>query len=303
MPEGVIAVADAMAVPSAGIFGDILCARMKKRNVIALATDGVMRDLTGVIASALPVWCAGVAAPASVNGLTFVGWQEPIGCGGCAIFPDNVIVVDDDGAVVIPKALVEFVAHEGAEHELYESWVFTEVERGVKLPGLYPPNDDAKARYAAWRKERGSAVFFTLSKVFGFFALPTNFLLSLGILGMLLLFTRFTRLASWLVVTSLVLLAVSGLSPLGSVLILPLEQRFPPWGPSPRPPDGIVMLGGVISPEVSAEQGDDCIAGRGRTFSRHGGVGPPLSQGPHHRFRWCQFACLRRGSGSGDRRT
>jgi regulator of RNase E activity RraA len=154
MPEGVIAVADAMAVPSAGIFGDILCARMKKRNVTALVTDGVMRDLTGVLASALPVWCAGVAAPASVNGLTFVGWQQPIACGGCAIFPGDVIVIDDDGAVVIPQAMVDFVAHEGAEHELYESWVLGEVEKGVKLPGLYPPNDDAKARYAAWRNSR-----------------------------------------------------------------------------------------------------------------------------------------------------
>ncbi|MGB6797387.1 MAG: ribonuclease activity regulator RraA, partial [Xanthobacteraceae bacterium] len=66
-----------------------------------------------------------------------------------------VIGVDDDGAVVIPQALVEFVAHEGAEHELYESWVFTEVERGAVLPGLYPPNDEAKVRYAAWRKSRG----------------------------------------------------------------------------------------------------------------------------------------------------
>jgi regulator of RNase E activity RraA len=146
MPDGVVAVADAMGVPSAGIFGDILCARM--------VTDGVMRDLSGVLASKLPVWCAGVAAPASVNGLTFVGWEEPIACGGCAIFPGDVIVLDDDGAVVIPKALVEFVAHEGAEHELYESWVFTEVEKGVKLPGLYPPNDEAKTRYATWRKSR-----------------------------------------------------------------------------------------------------------------------------------------------------
>ena len=135
MPAGVIAVADAMGVPSAGIFGDILCARMQKRNVTALVTDGVMRDLTGVLASKLPVWCSGVAAPASVNGLTFVGWQEPIACGGCAIFPDDVIVVDDDGAVVIPQALVNFVAHEGAEHELYESWVFTEVEKGVVAAG------------------------------------------------------------------------------------------------------------------------------------------------------------------------
>jgi regulator of RNase E activity RraA len=154
MPAGCIAVADAMGVISAGIFGDILTARMMKRGVTALVTDGAMRDKAGVLASRLPVWCAGVASPASVNGLTFVGWQQPIGCGGCAIFPDDVIVVDDDGAVVIPQNLVEFAAHEGAEHELYESWVVSEVERGTKLPGLYPPNEDAKARYAAWRKQR-----------------------------------------------------------------------------------------------------------------------------------------------------
>jgi regulator of RNase E activity RraA len=152
MPEGVIAVADAMGITTAGIFGDILCARMHKRHVTALVTDGALRDKTGVLMSGLPVWCDGVAAPASVNGLTFVNWNEPIGCGGVAIFPGDIIVADDDGAVVIPKDLLEFVAHEGAEHELYESWVFTEVEKGVKLPGLYPPNDDAKARYAAWRK-------------------------------------------------------------------------------------------------------------------------------------------------------
>jgi regulator of RNase E activity RraA len=154
MPEGAIAVADAMGVASAGIFGDILCARMTKRNVAALVTDGVVRDRSGVLMSGLPVWSAGVAAPASVNGLTFVGWQQPIGCGGCAVFPADVIVADDDGAVVIPQDLLEFVAHQGAEHELYESWVFSEVENGVKLPGLYPPNNEAKARYAEWRKSR-----------------------------------------------------------------------------------------------------------------------------------------------------
>ena len=155
MPADCVAVADAMGVTDAGIFGDILCARMQKRGVAGLVTDGVVRDVAGVIDTQLPVWCQGTAAPPSVSGLTFVGWQQPIACGGCAIFPGDVIVCDDDGAVVIPQNLVEFVAHEGAEHELYESWVFTEVEKGVKLPGLYPPNDDAKARYAAWRKTRG----------------------------------------------------------------------------------------------------------------------------------------------------
>src|ERR1019366_4138259 len=89
MPENCVVVADAMGVLGAGIFGDILCMRMVKRCVSALITDGVMRDKHGVIATGLPVWCAGVAAPASVNQLTFVSWNEPIGCGGCAIFPSH----------------------------------------------------------------------------------------------------------------------------------------------------------------------------------------------------------------------
>src|SRR5256885_14765362 len=150
---GCIVVADAMGVTSAGIFGDILTLRMLKRNVAALVTDGVVRDKEGVLASKLPVWCAGTAAPASVNGLTFVGWQEPIACGGCAIFSGDVIVCADDGAVVIPQDLLAFVAEEGAEHERMESFMVSEVERGAKLPGLYPMNEETKARYAAWKKK------------------------------------------------------------------------------------------------------------------------------------------------------
>jgi regulator of RNase E activity RraA len=154
MPANCIAIADAMGVTTAGIFGDILVMRMARRGVAALVTDGVIRDKAGCLNAKLPIFCQGTAAPASVNGLTFVGWQEPIACGGCAIFPGDVVVADDDGAVVIPQALVDFVATEGEEHERYESWVVSEVERGVPLPGLYPPNDDAKARYEAWKKRR-----------------------------------------------------------------------------------------------------------------------------------------------------
>jgi regulator of RNase E activity RraA len=154
MPADCVVVADAMGVTTAGIFGDILCMRMVKRGVTALITDGVMRDKHGVLATKLPVWCAGVAAPASVNQLTFVGWNEPIACGGSAIFPGDVIVADDDGAVVIPQALVDFVATEGAEHERLESWLVQEVEKGAKLPGLYPPNEENKKRYEEWKKKQ-----------------------------------------------------------------------------------------------------------------------------------------------------
>ncbi|TMH12896.1 MAG: ribonuclease activity regulator RraA [Betaproteobacteria bacterium] len=155
MPPGVIAVVDAMGVDYAGICGDILCARMRRREVAALVTDGVVRDVAGVLATGLPVWCQGVAAPPSVAGLTFVNWQEPIGCGGVAVYPNDVIVTDADGAVLIPAALLDEVIDASIEQERLEGWIMQQVEAGIELPGLYPPNDATKARYEAWKRERG----------------------------------------------------------------------------------------------------------------------------------------------------
>ena len=147
MPAGVIAVVDALGVTDAGVFGDILVARMKKRGVAGLVSDGVVRDLAGVLGTGLPVWCQGAAAPASVTSLTFVSWQEPIACGGVAVFPNDVIVVDDDGAVLIPAALVDAVVAAAPEQEQKEAWIMQQVERGVALPGLYPMNAETRARY------------------------------------------------------------------------------------------------------------------------------------------------------------
>ena len=154
MPAGCIAVVDAMGVQDAGIFGDILCQRMAKRGVTALVTDGVVRDLSGVLGTNLPVWCSGAAAPPSVAGLTFVAWQQPIACGGVAVFPGDVIVADDDGAVLIPAALLKDVLALAPEQERLEAWIMTQVEAGAQLPGLYPPNAQNKARYL---KDTGQA--------------------------------------------------------------------------------------------------------------------------------------------------
>ena len=149
MPAGCIAVVDAMGVTDAGVFGDILCTRMVKRGVTALVTDGVVRDVSGVLGSGLPVWCSGTAAPPSVAGLTFVAWQQPIACGGVAVFPGDVVVTDDDGAVLIPAALLDEIVALAPEQERLESWIMTQVEQGAALPGLYPPNAENKSRYLA----------------------------------------------------------------------------------------------------------------------------------------------------------
>jgi len=155
MPAGVIAVADAMGEGDAGIFGDILCARMVKRGVAALVTDGVLRDMAGVLGTGLSVWCRGAAAPPSVAALTFIDWQQPIGCGGVAVLPNDVVVVDDDGAVCIPQALLDEVVALAPEQERMEGWIMGEVDKGAALPGLYPMNAETRARYDAWAKKGG----------------------------------------------------------------------------------------------------------------------------------------------------
>src|ERR1700694_519678 len=152
MPEGCVAVVDAMGITDAGIYGDILCARMKKRGVAALVTDGAVRDVAGVLSTGLPVWCQGAAAPPSGSRLTFANWQEPIGCGGVAVFPQDMIVLDEDGATLIPAALLNEILAAAPEQERFEAWVMKEVENGVARAGLSPADEATKARYESSKR-------------------------------------------------------------------------------------------------------------------------------------------------------
>ncbi len=95
-------------------------------------------------------------------------------------------------------------------------------------------------------------MFFILSKIVGFFALPSDIAATLAAFGVILLFTRFRRTGRALATLGVVLLLVAGLTPLGNALMLPLEDRFPPWDASRGVPTGIIVLGGAVGPELSA---------------------------------------------------
>lgn len=99
-------------------------------------------------------------------------------------------------------------------------------------------------------------MFFVASKILGFFALPSNLLIALGVLGLMLVPTGWSRAGRRLIAASMLLTALFGLSPLGNALILPLEDRFPAWDPARGAPDGIVVLGGAIDELVSNARGD-----------------------------------------------
>jgi uncharacterized SAM-binding protein YcdF (DUF218 family) len=106
-------------------------------------------------------------------------------------------------------------------------------------------------------------LFFALSKTLGVMLLPSNLLVGLGLIGLVALPTRFALQGRRLLAASLILLAVCGWSPLGSLLLVPLEQRFPPWDATRGDPDGIVVLGGAIDPDLSAARGVPAFRGGG----------------------------------------
>ena len=135
-----------------GCLGDILIARLMERGVAGVVADGAMRDVPQIAPLAFPVYAAGAAAPASFGIHHAVDLNQPIACGDVPVFPGDVLVGDAEGVVVIPRHLADEVARDAAEQEQLESWILREVKAGKGIFGLYPPDDDTRARYQAWRE-------------------------------------------------------------------------------------------------------------------------------------------------------
>jgi regulator of RNase E activity RraA len=151
-PAGAVLVIDCRKDIRGGSLGDILIARLMERGVAGVITDGALRDTPQIEPLAFPVYAGGAAAPASFGIHHAVDLDQPIGCGDVAVFPGDVLVGDAEGVVVIPRHLVDEVARDGAEQEQLESWILKEVRSGRGIFGLYPPDDEARARYQSWRE-------------------------------------------------------------------------------------------------------------------------------------------------------
>ena len=153
VPEGAVLAIDALGDVRAGAAGDILIRRLQVRGVAAIVTDGALRDTSILAKMDYPVFCAAVAAPASVATLFAVDLQRPIECAGVAIFPGDILVGDAEGVVVVPRALAEEVARDGNEQERLERFVHSRIEQGHPTFGTYPPNEKTLAAYAEWTED------------------------------------------------------------------------------------------------------------------------------------------------------
>jgi regulator of RNase E activity RraA len=154
-PTGSVLVIDMRGDRSCGGLGDIMVAALAARGAAALVTDGAMRDGEAIAAGALPVFCDGVAPAPSNRALLAAGVQEVIGCGGVMVEPDDIVVGDPDGVVVVPRHLAARLAREGKELEDVEAWIKARILQGVPAASLYPPDVEIIARYRAETASKG----------------------------------------------------------------------------------------------------------------------------------------------------
>lgn len=150
-PAGHVLVIDSHGLTSCGNLGDILAARLAARGVAGIVSDGAMRDREGLEEVDLPIFCAGFAGPPSYAGLMAADIQCPIGCGGVAVFPGDIVAADRDGAVVIPRHLAEEVARDGAEQERLDKFIRGKIDAGSSIIGVYPASEATLAEYRAWQ--------------------------------------------------------------------------------------------------------------------------------------------------------
>jgi uncharacterized SAM-binding protein YcdF (DUF218 family) len=106
-------------------------------------------------------------------------------------------------------------------------------------------------------------MFFVLSKTLGFFLVPSNLILASGALGLGLISSKRRRMGGWLLACCVAALLICGFSPIGALMLLPLETRFPPWNPDTGDPDGIIVLGGGVDPELTAARGTPAMGSSG----------------------------------------
>ena len=146
---------DALGVPTAGIIGDILSARLKARGVVAAMIYGAVRDTPYIKQVGLPVFAAAIHPSASMRDVVPVDYDLPVNIGGAQVIPGDVILADDEGALAMPLELAEYVVEHGLPKERLESWVRGKVEAGGSIHDYYPPTPEKEAEY---QQETGQQV-------------------------------------------------------------------------------------------------------------------------------------------------
>jgi regulator of RNase E activity RraA len=154
-PPGHVLIMDSRGDARAASGGDILVTRLMQRGVAGVVTDGGFRDSPSIGTLDIPAYHRRPSAPTNLILHQAIEINGPIGCGGVPVFPDDVVVGDDEGVVVIPADIAEEISAEATEMTEFEDFVLERVQAGESIIGLYPPtNPQTKEAFKAWRERR-----------------------------------------------------------------------------------------------------------------------------------------------------
>src|ERR1051326_7040702 len=154
---GDVVVVDARGDMNSGVFGAMMMTYFRGRGGLGIVIDGCVRDSAEIKQLGLGLWLRGVTPnfhtqtgiyPAAVN--------VPIACGGVTVVPGDIIIADDDGAVVVPIALAPQLAAKASEHVEWEEFSRLKLSQGGDLRKYYPLSDEARGEYEEWRKAQMS---------------------------------------------------------------------------------------------------------------------------------------------------
>ena len=155
---GDIVVVDARGDMKSGVFGEMMLTYFKGKGGAGVVIDGCIRDYPNTKDLGLGLWIRGLTPnfhtqtdlmPFAVNG--------PIACGGVLVMPGDIIIADDDGAVVVPVALAAKVIAGANQHHEWEAFSRERLSEGGDLRRYYPLSDAARPEYDAWKARGGKA--------------------------------------------------------------------------------------------------------------------------------------------------
>ena len=153
-PAGSVIVCGTGSNPNVSMMGDIMSTALMMRGVTAVVLDTSVSDAHFVGTMPFPVVAAGTTSISSFASLMVIDHDTPIGLQGVAVFPGDVIVGDENGAVCVPRHLASEIADAAIEQERLEVYVLELIRQGAPIDGTYPPNAEVLAGYARWCAER-----------------------------------------------------------------------------------------------------------------------------------------------------
>ncbi len=154
---GDVLVVQAYGSPYTGCFGDMLVRYFKRRGGAGIVVDGRIRDWSRVSRLGVPIWSAGTTPHYASQAELFPwAYHVPIACGGVLVLPGDLVIADDDGAVVVPRRRAPEVVRAAREHEEWEVFSRARIEEGAALSDYYPLTPERRAEYELWRRTNRS---------------------------------------------------------------------------------------------------------------------------------------------------